>query len=253
MNLTSKKKYAEIVSKIALDLDVTEAAVAMRAVNLAKMSNTHVGRYLLDDTGIDELRKELRPDCKSIYRTNNHKLNRFILIQLAIAAVIVLPLAVFNLLEALFVVIPALTIANAIAVRLLMKGLKPRFIPRLEIGNELEESMRTIVIVPTLIFDKASVEHSVEQVETHYLSNPLEGCFFAVLGDFSDSNLVWREGEVELVKYAEELVEKLNKSTHAKKSCFTSCTEKNQNEPDGIFMGRERKRRGNGLHFVCAE
>jgi cyclic beta-1,2-glucan synthetase len=35
MNLTSKKKYAEIVSKIALDLDVTEAAVAMRAVNLA--------------------------------------------------------------------------------------------------------------------------------------------------------------------------------------------------------------------------
>lgn len=250
MNLTSKKKYAEIVSKIALDLDVTEAAVAMRAVNLAKMNNTHVGRYLLDDTGIDELRKELRPDCKSIYRTNNHKLNRFILIQLAIAAVIVLPLAVFNLLEALFVVIPALTIANAIAVRLLMKGLKPRFIPRLEIGNELEESMRTIVIVPTLIFDKASVEHSVEQVETHYLSNPLEGCFFAVLGDFSDSNLVWREGEVELVKYAEELVEKLNKKYPCEEKLFYFLhRERTKNEPDGIFMGRERKR-GAVMDFI---
>jgi cyclic beta-1,2-glucan synthetase len=63
----------------------------------------------------------------------------------------------------------------------------PRLLPRLDYSEGIEPESRTIVVVPTLVADAAAVDHLLETLEIHYLSNRDPNLHFALLTDFPDA------------------------------------------------------------------
>ena len=60
-------------------------------------------------------------------------------------------------------------------------------LPRLELRDGVPSPLRTMVVVPMLLTDRAEVEEQIERLEVHYLANPDGDLRFAILSDWMDA------------------------------------------------------------------
>ncbi len=240
MDAPSRAFYRGRVTQLAKKLHIAETVVAENALYLCEGRQdyqAHVGYYLIDE-GEYELKSQLRPDRKHASLNNACKLRLFIMAQALIAAAIL-----FLCWEnpwSLLLFSAAWGIANALALRIFMRFSRRRFLPRLRVENAEE----VLVAIPALLAGKGNLENAILQMESHYLANPLPGACFAVLGDFRDSDKEEaNEKEQELLRAAERETQRLNEKYASKTPRFFFLIRKRScHEPDGIFMGRERKR-----------
>src|SRR4029077_16348309 len=63
----------------------------------------------------------------------------------------------------------------------------PIALPRLELPDGVPWHLRTMVVVPTLLTDRAEVAEQIEPLEAHYLANPDGDLRFALLSDWTDA------------------------------------------------------------------
>ncbi len=84
-------------------------------------------------------------------------------------------------------------------------------LPGLELRNGVPQSLRTLVAVPTLLTTQEEIAAQVERLEVHHLASPEGDLHFALLSDWLDADAEHADGDAELVAFAREGIEGLNR------------------------------------------
>jgi cyclic beta-1,2-glucan synthetase len=84
-------------------------------------------------------------------------------------------------------------------------------LPGLELRGGVPESLRTLVAVPTLLTTRDDIAAQVERLEIHHLASPEGDLHFALLSDWVDADAERTDGDAELVAFAREGIEDLNR------------------------------------------
>ncbi len=150
------------------------------------------------------------------------------------------------ILMALLATVPASDLAISLINRAVTDLLGPRTLPRLELRDGVPESLRSFVVVPTLLTSQESIKEQVEHLEVHYLANPDGDLRFAMLSDWLDGEAERMPGDEELLACATESIAALNKSHGPAPGggdrFFLLHRRRTWNEQEKKWMGWERKR-----------
>ena len=145
------------------------------------------------------------------------------------------------LLLALFGVFPASDIAVGLVNRLIVAGLPPRHLPRLELKDGVPKTLSTFVVVPTLFANETGIRAQIAQMEIRYLSNPGGQVYFALLSDWTDADVETMPDDHRLLSVAAAAVAVLN-AKHGEPRFFIFHRKRLWNPGEGKWMGWERKR-----------
>ena len=121
-----------------------------------------------------------------------------------------LGLAQLGLLAA-FGAVPAIDAGVALVNRAISLFVRARPLPGLELRDGVPESLRTLVAVPTLLTTREGIAEQVERLEIHHLACPEGDLHFALLSDWTDAETEHADGDAELVAYARDGIEALNR------------------------------------------
>lgn len=246
MDQKSRAYYRSCVERMANRLNVAETVVARKATELAgdgEGEEAQLGYYLFNK-GMKALWHAIRPDKRYIRYTHEKKLWGFLTAEIALMIPLLILAATGGAVAVLLILFPAWTIANFVVIRIAVRMTPNKKIPRYSMEGGIGEEHSTLTVVPTLITSEKSLISAIENIETHYLSNPLDHCYFAVLGDFKDSRELIAQGEEALLHQAKERIGALN-AKYAKEgeALFYFLHRKREYLiSDGIYLGRERKR-----------
>ncbi|MDD5035298.1 MAG: glucoamylase family protein, partial [Methylococcaceae bacterium] len=142
---------------------------------------------------------------------------------------------------ALFAMFPAADIAVGLVNRLIIAGLPPRHLPRLDLKEGVPQTLSTFIVVPTMFLTEEGVREQVEQMEIHYLSNPGGSVRFALLSDWADAEQETMPNDDRLLGTATAAVAALN-AKHGEQRFFVFHRKRLWNRCEGKWMGWERKR-----------
>ena len=108
----------------------------------------------------------------------------------------------------------ALLPATEIATTLVNRGITWTFgavtLPGLDLKAGVPPSLRTLVVVPTLLTNSADLLEQVERLEVHYLSSAGGDLTFALLSDGVDSDEEYPDDDVHLLTAAADAIDRLN-------------------------------------------
>lgn len=140
--------------------------------------------------------------------------------------------------------VPAFDVAVALLNRDLTRGMGAVILPGLELASGVPLPFSTMVVVPTLLTSKGSIEDQVAQLEVHYLTSPGGAVFFALLSDWVDAKSPHMPNDEDLLTEAIAGVSRLNArhSTAADPHFFLLHRHRVWNPTQGRWMGWERKR-----------
>ena len=116
------------------------------------------------------------------------------------------------------------------------------------VGYEFKEGIpqeaRTLVVVPTLIGNRDSVDELVRNLEVHYLANPRGEVYYALLSDWPDSQEEESERDLEILDYARREVANLaaRYDEDGVQRFYLLHRRRLYNPSEGAWMGWERKR-----------
>ncbi len=105
---------------------------------------------------------------------------------------------------------PASDVAVAVVNRLVPTLVPPRLLPKLELADGVPRELKTLVVVPTLLTNRADIEEQLERLEVHYLANPEGHLHFALLSDWKDASEERGAGDDELLEELADGVHRLN-------------------------------------------
>ncbi|TLY74763.1 MAG: glycosyl transferase, partial [Gammaproteobacteria bacterium] len=112
---------------------------------------------------------------------------------------------------ALLGLIPSIDAAVALANRAAMMRFGATTLPGLALRGGVPSSLRTMVVVPTLLTTRAALEAQLESLEVHYLASPEGELYFALLSDWTDAPSENAAGDAALLDIAVAGIERLNR------------------------------------------
>ncbi len=266
MDFATRDSYRHAVEEMARYGGLAESDVAEEAVRLAEEGarehgrddrTAHVGHYLV---GKGRALVEARYPMDRPFRVRVERVvMRFPLLYYlgSIAALTSLGTAVVLLeawklgitcrMEIIFTPVLLLSFSQfAVAainwISTLVTG--PRLLPRLDYSKGIEPDSRTVVAVPTLVPDAEAVDHLLETIEIHYLSNRDANLYFTLLTDFPDAGEETQPGDAEVRARLRDGVAALNAKYRSGKAShfYLFHRPRRWNGPEGRWMAYERKR-----------
>jgi cyclic beta-1,2-glucan synthetase len=272
MDFATRDYYRHAIEDLARGSNHSEIEIAERAVQRAKRARGEAGGngqggnerrsdpgYYLISHGRAEFEKEL--GFKIRWRRGllrqyvRHAVPGYLgTIAMLTGIILAIPLShakelglspPYLVLMALLAAIPASDLAIALINRVVTDLLGPRTLPRLELRAGVPETLRTIVVVPTLLTSREAIERHVDDLEIHFLANPDGDLRFALLTDWTDAATESAAGDDELLDAAIASIAKLNKSHGAAPggARFLLFHRRRQwNPQEAKWMGWERKR-----------
>ncbi|PYM57431.1 MAG: glycosyl transferase, partial [Candidatus Rokuibacteriota bacterium] len=142
----------------------------------------------------------------------------------------------------LVALIPASDLAVALINRAVTELLGPRPLPRLELHDGIPPSLRTLVVMPTLLTSDAEIEEQINRLEIHYLANPDGAIHFALLSDWTDAATETMPDDDRLLAAAIEGIASLNRRHGPTERFLLLHRRRVWNKGEGQWMGWERKR-----------
>jgi len=147
---------------------------------------------------------------------------------------------------ALLAVVPASDLAIALLNRSVTALVTPAILPRLELRDGVPPHLRTMVVVPMLLTDRAEVEEQLERLEVHYLANPNGDLRFAIASDWLDAPAQSMPGDDETLAATRDGIGRLNRrhgaATDGGDRFLLFHRRRLWNESERAWMGWERKR-----------
>jgi cellobiose phosphorylase len=269
MDFATRDRYRHATEEIARKGNLTEGALARKAIELARAGalagedehGGHVGFYL-----IGKGRRELEKVAEVAHSASDslrHAANRCpLLIYLGAIALIAGVLSGSLLTRAQasgmepWALIPlgmlALLATSQLAVALVnwlaSQLVSPHPLPKMDFAEGIPEESRTLVVVPTMLTSLAGVEALVEALEVRFLANRDASLHFALLSDFLDAAQESLPEDTALMQLAGDRIAELN-AKYAPNSASTAADifflfhrPRRWNPQERVWMGHERKR-----------
>jgi cyclic beta-1,2-glucan synthetase len=238
MDFPTRDRYRHAIEQLARGSGISELDVSRRAVASAKRAElerlgagdaavrrTEEPGYYLISKGRRTFEKDIGFRVPLTERLVRAVVAAGILgysgaIAIVTAIVLILPLALvvksdiggwMLILFALLALIPASDAAVALVNRAVTKSFTPRILPAMELRDGVPPSLRTIVVVPTLLTTKSALEDQITRLEVHYLASEDGDIHFALLSDWSDSDAETAPDDAELLAAATEGIARLNR------------------------------------------
>jgi cellobiose phosphorylase len=117
----------------------------------------------------------------------------------------------------------------------------PRRLPRMDYSEGLAPECRTMVVIPTLLTERAGADRLLESLEIHHLANRDSRLHFALLTDFKDATTEETEEDAALIRRVRAGIDRLNRA-HGATRFFLFHRPRRWNAQEGVWMGYERKR-----------
>jgi cyclic beta-1,2-glucan synthetase len=111
----------------------------------------------------------------------------------------------------LLAVIPLSDLAVALVNHWITNRFGPKALPGLELRDGVPSSLRTMVVMPTLLTTREEIEEQIERLEVHFLANQGGDLRFALLSDWTDSATESAEGDDKLLGVAIDGIALLNR------------------------------------------
>ncbi len=266
MDFYTRDEYRHQVESLAKSSDLEEDAIAQIAIDLAKKSfienkhdkrKAHVGYYLVG-AGVAETEKTAGSTItvpqwwrKKLY---DSAYGVYVLVALLITACvgsIMLMKAIEDGLRlAWLVAVGLVSILSASQFAFAFTNwwatlwIKPKPLPKLDFSLGIPEECRTMVVVPTLLFNPPQVERLIEDLEVRFLANRDPNLLFALLTDFPDAPAETMPEDMALVALAKKSIEGLNQQygRPSNDTFFLFHRPRVWNAVDKVWMGYERKR-----------
>lgn len=238
LDFDTKEMYRNAIKEIACKAGVSEIYVASKCVEISNEKNLHVGEFLVGERINDLLmaigyQTTVKDSFKKILK--KQKLFWYLI-------AIYLPTLLISLLISknyfLLLIIPISEVLVTIVNRIVTKVTHPKLFPKLEV---IDENVNTFVIVPTLLNSAQRVKNMVQNLETYYLGNKMNGLFFCLLGDASEESSETVAHDAEVEKTGLEEIEKLNKKYNTNIFHFIY-RKRVYNDSQEKWLGYERKR-----------
>ena len=239
MDFATRDRYRHAIEQLARGAKQTELEIARRALQAARRAAAEPEPgsdpddrrrqdpgYFLIAGGRQAFERELRfrvPLKTRILRADLAAGTPGYLGTIAVLSALILALPVYALarsgvdgatllLLGLLALIPASDAALALVNRGVTRRFGPKPMPGLELRDGVPPSLRTMVVVPTLLTTRAEIEQQLERLEVHALSSPDADLRFALLSDWTDSATESAPGDDELLAAAVEGIARLNHS-----------------------------------------
>jgi cyclic beta-1,2-glucan synthetase len=146
---------------------------------------------------------------------------------------------------AVLALLPASDIATALVNRFVTWSHGAVCLPGLELSRGVPQSSRTLVVVPTLLSDRADLLEQIERLEVHHLSGAGGDLSFALLTDGKDAPQETVESDAALLTLAVETMADLNRRHGpgpAGDRFLLLHRRRRFNAGENVWMGWERKR-----------
>lgn len=259
MDFESRDRYRRAVEELARRSRPDEATVARRCLALAQAESAdarrgHVGYWLVGGgRALAEREVGYRPgpgrhllDLARSRPGTSYCLLVLLLAGLALA----LPALYLAHHEAApwlaatvlaLLTIPALGLAVTLANGLVTRILPPRTLARLDLESGIPSACCSAVAVPVIFAGPEDVDPVFERLEVNFLANNDPQLVWVVLGDLHDADKATLDSDRSILRRARQHIERLNGHYPDARFLFL-CREREFNDSEGCWMGRERKR-----------
>jgi len=263
MDFATRDRCRRAIEELARTAAVAEEQVAEQVIQLATTNRhgtapderaSHVGTWLVGE-GRAELARRL--GCREtrryltlawVYRHHtavyagsigSFTALFFLIIACCIPAGIAPALGLGLLLVLL---IPVSQLAIETVNYLLTRLLPPRPLPKMDFAlTGIPDAYRTLVVVPMLLANSATVRAEVEKLEIRYLANKEANLLFSLFTDYTDAATISREDDSQLLQLASDCLTELNQR-HGSAHFFLLHRERTWSTSEQKFIGWERKR-----------
>ncbi|MEC9404824.1 MAG: glucoamylase family protein, partial [Pseudomonadota bacterium] len=153
--------------------------------------------------------------------------------------------SLFLALLAFAALVPASTVAQIVIDRLIGWTVPPTVLPGLALEDGIPASLRTLVVVPTLLTNVSDMREQIEGLEVHYLSGTHGHVSFALLTDGVDAPHQNLPGDAALVELIDKEIARLNTLYGSAPSGVRFLhlhRQRRYNPVEKLWMGWERKR-----------
>ncbi|MEZ5586504.1 MAG: glucoamylase family protein [Sedimenticolaceae bacterium] len=266
MDFASRDRYRHVVEQIARSGGLAEEVVADHAIRLAQAGAAmgeepgriaHVGYYLIDRgrAALERVSVVRLPLAAALRRAASRTPLAWYLGTITLLAVLLTAgllaavrmdhMATWEWLTlgglALFAA-SQLTVALVNWLATLLASPQP--LPRMDFSTGIPTASRALVVVPTMLTSRHSIERLVEALEVRFLANRDANLHFGLLTDFADAAKESLADDAALLVLARERIDALNVqySGGSNDTFFLFHRPRRWNPHDRVWMGYERKR-----------
>ena len=269
MEFESREQYRQRVASIASHSDCGEAEVARMAVSMAENATVdrsvppakrdklrHVGYYLVDPAGNDELLPQLNYRAsvggwiQRLFRRNPDEIYIIGIEFVTLITVVFLIMSVVQtqggwslIFGALLLILPATQAAVEVMNYLVTTVLTPRPLPKIDFSKGIDPESATMVAIPTLLINEKQIRGLVDDLEVRYLVNRDPNICYALLTDLPDTAepALEKDARVDLTI---SLIDGLNRKYAGEPygGFYLFHRHRVYNPREGAWMGWERKR-----------
>lgn len=267
MDFESRDRYRHVIEILSRRSQRSEPEVATAALELARKALSrdaaddvrgHVGYWLVAE-GRPDLERAVR--YRPLFRERLHRgplAHRGLFYWTVFVLMTAIMLGLLGLyanaegaetwqLVALLVLglVPLSELALVVVNRLVAVAFPPRPLTKLDYRLPIEETHRTLVVVPALLSSVQSTRHIIEHLEVSYLANRDENLGFALLGDLKTSAEATQPSDGSIIETAVRGISELNaryEIEHGLRPFHLLLRDRRLNSVEGVWMGWERKR-----------
>jgi cyclic beta-1,2-glucan synthetase len=268
MDFATRDHYRHVVERIAKGSALSEIEVARRAIQLANEAasaadggnaqhrrEAHVGFYLVDK---GRARLEQASAIRLSFAATVRRVARRIPLLLyagGIAAITAICTSMLLMRVRGEGVADGLAVALAVLVALATSQLAvglvnwlatlfvaPHPLPRMDFSGGIPAASRTLVVVPTMLADAASINALLESLEVAFLANRDACLHFGLLTDFRDASAEKLAEDEPLLDLARDGIAGLNEKYGRADAFFLFHRPRLWNPRQAAWMGYERKR-----------
>lgn len=232
MDEKTRSYYRHRVELIAKKSNISEVAVAKKAIELAKSGKTakqqHVGFYLINQN----LNIKKNSARGKIY------LSLLWTLPLIISIIAAVFLKTWWLIFILY--IPLWEVFKPLVELFVVKGVEPTFIPRMDVKGVIPNNAETLVVVSALLTSPSKVSYYIKKIQQFYYSNGQGKISFALLCDLKEDKFPTKPEDEAIINKAISSISSLNNKYGNHFALFIR--ERKYSKTQDCFSGWERKR-----------
>ncbi|MBR4282484.1 MAG: hypothetical protein IKT35_02090, partial [Clostridia bacterium] len=228
MDDATKSYYRSQCAKCAKKNKISQKKHAENILKKAKESNIHIGNIFLKDTKEDYALK-IRGGFFLFFR---------LILPLIFSAIF--SLCFKNIFVGILLYIPLHEILRIPLQWAFMRGISPRFVPRMGLKNHLPEDARTLITVSGLVPKPNEVEGICKHLEELYFSNAHHETGICYLADLKESEVPYLPSDEREIAALIRGIECLNKKH--KDKFFLAVRPRVYIKTQNAYAGYERKR-----------